>query len=478
MQDDHVISVDLGASSGRVTKVWFDGERFQAKEVHRFQNTPIQVNRTLQWDIQSLWREITTGIDKVTRNAVSVGVDAWGVDYALLDHDGGLLANPVHYRDTRTVGMMEWVFERVPRRKIFERTGVQFLSLNTLYQLASLIRSDDSLLGVASTYLGIPDLINYWLSGCSCCEFTHATTTQFFNPRTGEWDRETLSEIGFPTEIFPPIVQPGTRIDEFKGIPVIATACHDTASAVVAVPTPTENCAYLSSGTWSLIGVEVKKPLINDASYQANVTNEGGVEGTFRLLKNVMGLWLEQECMKTWSKSGPTFSFEQIIREAKSAQPFHSMINPDDQTFLITGNIPSRIREFCERTGQPTPSTVGQIIRTIYESLALRYRDVLDTLNELTGRRVDHLHVIGGGSRNPLLCQLTADSTGLPVIAGPVEATTLGNAIVQMIALGELDSLKHAREILYLTLETQVYEPVNHERWEEPYKYFKSMCTK
>lgn len=477
MPEVHVVAVDLGASSGRVTKVRFDGERFQTEEVHRFQNTPIQVNGTLQWNIQSLWHQITEGVDKVTRDAMSVGVDTWGVDYALLDRDGNLLANPVHYRDPRTEGAMEWVFERVPRRKIFERTGIQFLTLNTLYQLASLIRSGSPLLDVAATYLGIPDLINYWLSGDSGCEFTHATTTQFLNPRTGDWDRETLTEIGFPTEIFPPIVQPGTRYDEYKGVPVIATACHDTASAVVAVPTTTENYAYLSSGTWSLIGMEVGKPLISDASYRANVTNEGGVEGTFRLLKNVMGLWLEQECMKTWSAEGTAYSFERIISEAKSARPFHSLINPDDQTLLAPGDMPTRIRKSCERTGQPTPGTVGQIVRTIYESLALRYRDVLDTLIELTGRRVDCLHVIGGGSQNPLLCQLTADSIGRPVMAGPVEATTLGNAIVQMIALGELDDLKHAREILNQTKETRVYEPADHEGWEEPYRFFKSMLS-
>jgi len=477
MPEGHVVAVDLGASSGRVTKVRFDGKRFQTEEVHRFQNMPIQVDGTLQWDIQSLWHEITEGIEKATRNAMSVGVDTWGVDYALLDRDGNLLANPVHYRDPRTEGAMEWVFERVPRRTIFERTGIQFMPLNTLYQLASLIRSSSPLLSVAATYLGIPDLINYWLSGDSGCEFTHATTTQFLNPRTGDWDRETLLEIGFPTEIFPEIVQPRTRYDEFKGVPVIATACHDTASAVVAVPTTTENYAYLSSGTWSLIGMEVGKPLISDASYRANVTNEGGVEGTFRLLKNVMGLWLEQECMKTWREMDATYSFERIIGEAKLVRPFLSLINPDDQAFLAPGDMPTRIREFCGRTGQPTPGTVGQIVRTIYESLALRYRDVLDTLIELTGKRVDHLHVIGGGSQNPLLCQLTANSLGHPVIAGPVEATTLGNAIVQMVALGELEDVKHAREVLDQTMDTRVYEPVDHEGWEEPYRFFKSMLS-
>ena len=477
MPEGHVVAIDLGASSGRVTKVQFDGERFESEEVHRFQNTPIQTNGTLQWDILSLWHEITEGIDKVTRNAMSVGIDTWGVDYALLDRDGNLLTNPVHYRDPRTEGVMEWVFERVPRREIFKRTGIQFMPFNTLYQLASLIRSGSPLLGIAATYLGIPDLINYWLSGDSGCEFTHATTTQFLNPRTGDWDMETLSEIGFPTEIFPKIVQPGTRYDEFKGFPVIATACHDTASAVVSVPTTTEDYAYLSSGTWSLIGMEVGKPLISDASYRANVTNEGGVEGTFRLLKNVMGLWLEQECMNTWSAEGTAYSFERIISEANSARPFRSLINPDDQAFLAPGDMPARIREFCEKTGQPTPATVGQIVRTIYESLALRYRDVLDTLIELTGRRVDRLHIIGGGSQNPLLCQLTADSIGRPVMAGPVEATTLGNAIVQMIALGEMDDLKHAREILNETLETRVYEPVDHEGWEEPYRLFKSVSS-
>jgi len=477
MSDRHVIAVDLGAESGRVIKVRFDGRRFALEEIHRFPNVPVKVQGTLHWDALRLWHEIKTGIEQAANGASSVGLDTWGVDFALLDRDGRLLANPVHYRDSRTEGMMEWVFERVPRHTIFERTGIQFMTLNTLYQLASLACGNSPLLDVAETFVMIPDLFNYWLSGTRCCEFTDATTTQFYNPRTGDWDWETLRALELPAHIFLTIVQPGTQLGTFKGIPVIAPACHDTGSAVVAVPTTTVDYAYCSSGTWSLFGLEVNEAVINNAAYEGNVTNEGGVNGTFRLLKNVAGMWLAQQCRATWREQGADYSYDQLTAEAKSAEPFRSLVDPDDPVFLPPGDMPARIREFCRRTGQPEPETVGQVMRTVYESLALKYRVTLDTLIRITGRAVERLHVIGGGSQNGLLNQMTADALGRPVIAGPVEATALGNAIVQFIALGELGSVAEAREILSKTVGTEHYEPQQAAVWEDAYGRYQTLLN-
>jgi sugar (pentulose or hexulose) kinase len=477
MADKHVIAVDLGAESGRVIKVRFDGRKFDSEESHRFPNLPVQVRGTLHWDALRLWHEIKAGIEKVADRASSIGLDTWGVDFALLDRDGKLLANPVHYRDSRAEGMMEWVFERVPRRTIFERTGIQFMSLNSLYHLSSLVRDNSPLLDTASTFLTIPDLFNYWLSGRACCEFTNATTTQFYNPRAGTWDFETLTAVGLPTSIFPEIVPPGTQVGEYNGIPVIAPACHDTGSAVVAIPTTISDYAYCSSGTWSLFGLELNEAVINDAAYEANVTNEGGVNGTFRFLKNVAGMWLAQQCRATWRDQGTEYSYDQLTAEAKSAQAFRSMVDPDDPLFLPPGDMPSRIREFCGRTGQPEPQSVGQVMRAVYESLALKYRYTLDKLIHITGRTVERLHVIGGGSQNALLCQMTADALGRLVIAGPAEATALGNAIVQFIALGEIGSIGEAREILSRTIGTVQYEPQNAAAWEDAYERYRDLVT-
>jgi rhamnulokinase len=478
MSDKHVIAVDLGAESGRVIKVRFDGKQFAIEEVHRFPNIPVKVLGTLHWDALRLWHEIKTGIEQAANGASSVGLDGWGVDFALLDRDGRLLANPVHYRDSRTEGMMEWVFERVPRRTVFERTGIQFMTLNTLYQLASLACNNSPLLEGAATFLMIPDLFNYWLSGTLGAEFTDATTTQFYNPRTRNWDWETLTALGLPTKIFPTIIQPGTRLGTFKGLPVIAPACHDTGSAVVAVPTTTADYAYCSSGTWSLFGLEVNEAVINDAAYEGNVTNEGGVSGTFRLLKNVAGMWLAQQCRVTWQEQGTDYGYDQLTAEAKTAEPFRSMVDPDDPVFLPPGDMPARIREFCRRTGQPEPETVGQVMRTVYESLALKYRLTLDTLISITGRTVERLHVIGGGSRNGLLNQMTADALGRPVIAGPGEATALGNAVVQFIALGELGSVEEGREILSHTVGTEHFEPQQTAVWIAAYgRYLELLST-
>jgi rhamnulokinase len=373
--------------------------------------------------------------------------------------------------------MMDWVFERVPRRTVFERTGIQFMAINTLYQLASLVRAKSPALDIAATFVMIPDLFNFWLSGVRGCEFTNATTTQALNPRTGDWDWGTLSALGLPANIFPSIIQPGSQIGAYNGIPVIAPACHDTGSAVVAVPTTTRDYAYCSSGTWSLFGLEVDEAVISDAAYEANVTNEGGINGTYRLLNNVMGLWLAQQCRATWRGQGTEYSYDQLTEAAQAAEPFRSLIEPDDPSFLPPGDMPTRIREFCRRSGQPEPETVGQVMRTVYESLALKYRFTLEKLIGLTGRRVERLHIIGGGTRNTLLCQMTADALGRLVIAGPAEATALGNAVVQLIALGEIANVAQAREILSRTVGTVQYEPQQTEAWDEAYQRFLSLVS-
>lgn len=477
MSDQHVIAVDLGADSGRVMKVRFDGERLIQEDVHRFPNNPVNAGGTLYWDVLRLWYEITAGIEKAAAGARSIGVDAWGVDYALLDRQGKLVANPVHYRDRRTEGMDQWVYERLPKRQLFERTGLQFMILNTVYQLASMVRDDSPWLESAHQYLAFPDLINFWLTGEIAREYTHVSTTQVYNPRRGDWDWETLSDLSIPAHWFGNIIQPGTRLGEYNKIPVIVPASHDTASAVVGVPTTSKDYAYLSSGTWSLIGLELPQPVINDAVFAANITNEGGVNGTFRFLKNVVGMWLAQQCRYTWRGQGTEYSYDDLTQAAAEAEPFRSLIDPDDLLFLPPGDMPTRVREFCARTRQPIPESVGQVMRTIFESLALKYRYFLDKMVDLSGQPVNRLHIIGGGSQNRLLCQMTADAIKRVVVAGPAEATALGNAIVQYIALGELRDVAQARELLSRTVHTDVYEPKHSASWDDAFGRFEGILS-
>jgi rhamnulokinase len=475
---DRVIAIDLGADSGRVMRVSLGRAGFEVEEKRRFQNVPVRAGGTLYWDVLRLWHEIGQGIEAARSDgAASIGVDAWGVDYALLDRVGRLVGNPVHYRDERTVGAQEWVFERVPKRDVFARTGLQFLTLNTLYQLASMVREGDPQLDHAHSYLSFPDLIGYWLSGERVCEFTHASTTQFYNPALGTWDRDLLGRVGIPTRLFDgtPIVQPGTRIGAYQGIPVIAPATHDTGSAVVGIPTTSDldgDFAYISSGTWSLIGLELPAPLITDESFAANVTNEGGVGGTWRFLKNVAGMWLAQQSRYTWRAAGRDYTYDQLAAMAQAAPAFTAFIDPDDVRFYAPGDIPSRIREVCAAGGQPVPADDGAVMRIIYESLALKSRHVLDRMIRLTGQRVTRLHIIGGGSNNALLNQMTANAFQRPVIAGPAEATAIGNAIVQFMALGVLGSMAEGRALLVQTMPTARYEPTETAAWDAAYLRF------
>jgi rhamnulokinase len=475
MTAKRVIAIDLGATSGRVMQVSYDGKSLHLDELHRFPNIPVTANGTLYWDALRLWHEIQTGIKAVPAGAASIGVDAWGVDFALLDRDGRLLANPVHYRDSSSDGMMEWVFEHIPRRELYQRTGIQMMPANGIWRLAGLARYRSPLLDAAHTYLTIADLFNYWMSGSKTCEYTHVSTHQIYDPYNGSWDVELLQKLGVPTGMFGEIVQPGTRLGAYNGIPVIASASHDTASAVVAVPTTTKNYAYNSSGTWSLLGLELEKPVINDAAYEANATNEGGVNGTIRFLKNIAGMWLIEQSRATWHEQGQDYEYGQLAALAEASTPFQSFIDPDADDFFAPGDMPGRIRDYCQRTGQPVPEHVGEVVRTIYESLALKYRLVLENLTAVSGQRVDLMHIIGGGSRNALVCQMTANAIGHPVVAGPAEATALGNAVVQLVALGEFKDIAEARQLLSQSEGMVTYQPKGMAGWDRAYERFQAV---
>jgi rhamnulokinase len=476
MATQTVLAVDLGAESGRVMAVRYGNNALHMEELHRFPNTTVSVRGTLHWDVLRLWRDIQTGIAKGTAlQPASIGVDTWGVDFALLDAQDHLLCNPVHYRDQRTDGMMDLVFARVDRAEVFAQTGIQFMPINTLYQLMSLVARQSPQLAIAQTFLTIPDLLNFWLTGTKVCEFTNATTTQLFNPRAGTWADDVIDPLGVPRSIFPPIVQPGTLLGTHEGIRVIAPACHDTGSSVAAVPTGTSRYAYISSGTWSLVGLEVTEPVINAAALAANVTNEGGVAGTYRLLKNVMGLWIIQQCRATWETQGHAYTYADLVQLAQAAPPHGALIDPNDSRFLPLGDHPRLVQAMCAERGQPVPQTRGAIVRCVLESLALAYRDVLQTLQALAGYTSEVIHIVGGGARNEFLCQLTANATGLPVVAGPVESTVLGNALVQLIALGELANIAEARQLVATMGDLRRYEPQDTALWEDAYQRYRQV---
>ena len=470
MAKESVLAIDLGAESGRVVAVHFDGRSLALEELHRFPNEAVSVGGTLYWDFLRLWGDIRAGIEKGRGlQPASLGVDTWGVDFGLLDSQGRLIGNPVHYRDGRTEGMMDKAFSIISRAEIFARTGIQFMPINTLYQLLSLVDSRSPQLQIADTFLTAPDLLNYWLTGVKVCEFSNATTTQLFNPTAETWARELMGKLDIPDHIFPEIVPPGTHLGTYLKIPVIAPACHDTGSAVAAVPAQTPDFAYISSGTWSLVGLEINKPILTTEALAANVTNEGGVYGTYRLLKNVMGLWILQQCRATWAAAGQDFSYGELVQLAEQAEPLATIINPNEPTFLTPGDHPQRIRDWCRQTNQPTPERPGAVVRCVLESLALAYREVLEQVTAVASRRVETVHIVGGGSQNRLLNQMTADASGLPVVAGPAEATVIGNALVQLITLGEVADLRQARQAVAHTAELERYEPRDRTDWDDAY---------
>ena len=467
----HVIAVDLGASNGRVMKCTYEDE-FKLEEVHRFPNVPFRRGKRLHWNIQQLWRETIKGIDWASDGGQSIGIDSWGVDFGLLDVQGNLLEDPVHYRDPRTSGMMEWVFKRISRREIFDKTGIQFLELNTLYQLASLASRRKALLRKTGAYLGFPDLFNYWLTGEKRAEYSHATTTQCYNPLEKRWDPDILEAIGVPAEIFPEIVYPGDILGTMKTMNVSIPACHDTGSAVVAVPTTDTDFVYLSSGTWSLMGTETKTPIINDEVYQQNFTNEGGAEKTNRLLRNLPGLWFEQELLREWTSKGSRVTYDDLNQLATGTEAFRSLIDPADPRFMAPGDMTSRIIAYCREHDEPEPMSMGEHIRCVYDSLALSYLRGLEQLESITGKHYHIINVIGGGSLNSFLNQHTADITQRKIIAGPVEAAALGNAIVQYKCIGLLRDISEARSVLKETLELSEYYPDDSLEWENAYNRY------
>jgi rhamnulokinase len=477
---------DLGAESGRAVLGRFDGGRLTLVDVHRFPNGPVRLRDSIYWDTLRLYSEIKQGISSAIRDHAckpdSIGIDTWGVDFGLLDQRGELLGNPYHYRDRRCNGMLEAAFGRVPQAEIFEQTGIQFMQINTIYQLLAMALDGSPALAAARTMLMMPDLFSYWLTGMMRSERTIASTSQCLNPNTGVWALPLLDRLGIPTHIFPDIIEPGTvlgpllpSVAEETGAPsvqVIAGGSHDTASAVAAVPAQTGSYAYLSSGTWSLMGVELPRPVINAKALACNFTNEGGVCSTIRLLKNITGLWLIQECRRTWAAEGSALSYEEISHLAAESGPSAAFVDPDHRDFMAPGDMPARIRAFCRQTGQEPPQTIGSLARLVFESLALKYRLTLERLEELVGKRLAPIHIVGGGSQNRLLNQFTADATGRTVVAGPVEATAAGNALMQLIALGELGGIEEGRAVVRASFRTETYEPREPLRWEDAYQRF------
>ncbi len=479
------LAFDLGAESGRGVLGHFDGEKLKLEELHRFPNGGIRVLDSLHWDVLRIWNEIKATLSLCSQRNIDlsgVGIDTWGVDFALLGRSDVLLGFPYHYRDSRTDGMLEQAFRRLPREILFERSGCQFLQINTLYQLLSMVVDQSPLLDIAETFLMISDLFNFWLTGRKACEFTNATTTQFYDSQRQRWSTEICTALGLRSDILPEIVQPGTQLGTLMPsvaaetglpeIPIIAPACHDTGSAVAAVPAAGERWAYISSGTWSLMGIEVSEPIVTEQALALNFTNEGGVERTFRFLKNIMGLWLVQECRRTWAQAGNELSYSEMAQLAEDAAPFSAFVDPDDDSFLAPGDMPSRIIDYCKRTGQLPPSNAGEILRCVLESLALKYRWVLKQLEAVRGHSVDVIHIVGGGAQNQILCQLTADATGTPVIAGPTEATAIGNIVVQAIACGLIGSIAEAREIIRRSFNAITYAPQDSPDWNQAYERF------
>ena len=477
-----VLAFDLGASSGRAVLGLLHDSRMEIREVHRFSNNPVFAGEHMHWDILRILHEMKQGLLRTKQageRVSSVGIDSWAVDFGILGKDGELLGNPYHYRDTQTNGVMEEVLNKIPAERIFQKTGIQFLPFNTIYQLAALKKRDSYLLREGAHLLMIPDLLRYFLTGEKQHEFTNATTTQLFNPVMNDWDRELIKQIGIPEEWFGPIVSPGTEVGMLRSevtkelgirpVPFIAVAEHDTGSAIAAVPATDGPFAYLSCGTWSLMGTEVKAPIINEATLASNFTNEGGVGHTYRLLKNIMGLWIFQETIREWEREGHDVNYDKLLHLAEQAVPFQHFIDPDHSMFLPAGNMTTRIQEYCVKTNQRPPQTQGEIIRCILESLAMKYRYVYELTEQVSEQSFSGLHMVGGGIHNHLLCKWTASALGKPVYAGPVEASAIGNIIVQWINEGVFSSLTEARKAVKESFPVLTYEPENAEAWKEAY---------
>lgn len=492
-QQKNYIGVDLGAESGRVMVAGFDGKKISLTEKHRFATGGVRINDTLRWDVLHFWREIQTGLGKVAAggfdNVTSVGVDTWGVDYVLLGEDDEMLGLPWHYRDSRTQGMLDKVTSEVSREEIFAATGIQFMELNTLYQLYAASRSGQWL-NQAKSLLTIPDFFHWCLSGAKKTEFTNATTTQFLDPTSRDWAKPLLDRLEIPSHMLCDLIQPGDSLGPMQasvcqetGLPpmnVVAPATHDTGSAVVAVPVDPswgDHWAYISSGTWSLVGVETQTPILSKEALAMNVTNEGGVDGTWRLLKNVVGLWLVQRLKVSFERAGSTKTYEEITQGAAQAPSLVSFIDPEDSSFMNPPDMMEAVADFCRRTNQTVPETEGSAVRCVLESLAMKYRNVLNSIAELSGRKIDVIQVVGGGGRNALLNQFIAFACGVPVIAGPVEATVLGNVLIQCRASGEVGSLNEIREVVRNSSELVQFDPEHCEAWVDAQARFDAICS-
>ena len=496
MAQKSYLAIDMGASSGRHVVGHFDGSKLSLEEVYRFENGPVDIAGSLFWDFPGQWAHVLEGLraagSRLGNRISSVGVDTWGVDFGLLGRGDVLLGNPYHYRDSRTDGMLEKAFSIVSREEIFQNTGLQFMQLNTLYQLLAMKLSRSPLLDVAETLLMVPDLFHWLMTGRKCNEFTEATTSQFFNPTKGDWATELLGKFDLPTDILGTIEQPGANLGPLKSglaaetglgsAQVILPGSHDTASAVMAVPAASAAGAapdwcYVSLGTWALMGVESPRPVVNDQVMKLNFTNEGGVAGTYRLLKNIAGLWLIQECRRVWNQAGRDWDWEDLNKLSAAARPLVSFVDPDDRRFLAPTDMPEAIRSFTKETSQPVPEDEGAVLRCALDSIALKFRQVLGMCEELSGAPIKTIHIVGGGTRNRQLCQAAADACGRLVVAGPVEATATGNVMMQAVAAGDVASVAEAREVIRNSFAVEQYEPNDTAAWDDAYGRFTTLLS-
>lgn len=482
------LAFDLGATSGRSIIGTLENGKIKIRELTRFPNGIIELHGKFHWNLLGLYEHLKEGLTACAREGIkpiSIGIDTWGVDIIPIGADGSILGMPRAYRDPYTNGAPEKFFEILPRDEVYEKTGIQIMNFNTLFQIFAAVKEGYSPIINAKRLLFMPDALSYMLTGKEICEYTIASTSQILNPRTAKLEKSLLTTAGVAADIFPEVQLPGRIIGTLTetlaketgigNVNVVAVAGHDTASAVVAVPACDEKFAYLSSGTWSLMGIETKQPIITADSYRHNFTNEGGVDGTTRFLKNICGMWILEQCRKEWSRNGKEYSYSEIVTMTTEAEPFVSFINPDDASFANPPSMLKAIEEFCVRTEQPVPQSDAQIIRCIFESLALRYREVLEILEEMSPFAIDMLHIIGGGSKNALLNQFTANAIGKRVVAGPSEATAIGNIMMQAIGAGVIGSLDEARTIIRASIETEEFLPQSNDMWEAAYKRFKTL---
>ena len=480
-----VLAFDFGASSGRAIIIEKNSGKLELTEVHRFNNDVVEINGTIYWDVLRLFYEIKQGILKASREHEfdALGIDTWGVDFGLIDKNGNLIGNPVNYRDLRTEKMPEYVFSKISKDDIYKKTGIQFMRINTLYQLAYLAKEQPEIMDMTEKILFMPDLFAYFLTGEMRMEETIASTSNIVDPRTKEIDKELMEKIGISKDIFCKPIEPGEIYGTLKPelakelnckeVPVVAVATHDTASAIVAVPSAVKDFVYVSCGTWSLFGTENEVPVINEQSSEANYTNEGGFGKTTRFLKNIMGLWIFQETCRQWQREGKTIDYKEIDKAAMEAEPFKCLIDPDYPEFETPGNIPERIREYAKKTNQPVPETDGELVRTIYESLALKYKYNFEKIKKLTGKNYEYIHMVGGGIKAKPICEFAASACNVTVVAGPVEATATGNGAVQFMALNQIADLKEARKIVADSTHIDEYKPQNPEKWDEVYEFYK-----